>query len=278
MNTGTNEQGQIVIRRDACSLNAARRVAAMLDIYPDQVRDQQPLPAGWHFFLLAGDTRRAQLREDGFPGLGVRMPDLGLPRLLLAGRRTEFPGEIRIGAHVERSSEIADITEKEGRNGRMALMKVRHALRETGQTEDAIIETQTYALMDATPESTPKQRAAEKITGDHIHRMTPDEILLFQYSALGFNSHKIHIDRSYAQETEGLPDLVVNGGLTALLVLEFLRTELGLRPTTFNARHLAPLYCNREITFAATELSKGWKIRVFDDAQRPAAEMEVDAA
>jgi hydroxyacyl-ACP dehydratase HTD2-like protein with hotdog domain len=81
-----------------------------------------------------------------------------------------------------------------------------------------------------------------------MKRIVPDETLLFQYSALGFNSHKIHLDRTFARETEAFPDLVVNGGLATLLLTEFLRLELKGAFTSLTAKHVAPLFCGRPIS------------------------------
>lgn len=276
----TLETDPAALRRvDICTLVLARRVAAMLDFDPDMVTNGQPLPRGWHFVLLGGDTRRSELRVDGFPGLGVPMPDLGLPRLLLAGRSVTWEGDILIGDQVERESQIEDISEKQASSGRMALVRLRHSLRPLSQPQPAVVETQTYALLPASP--TPKRPAprdaAVQPTGTYRRVMTPDEIMLFQYSALGFNSHKIHLDREHARKVEGLADLVVNGGLVTLLVTEFLRTDLGITPTALRARHLAPLYCNSPLTLCADRESSGWRVRVLDESGILAAELEGEA-
>jgi 3-methylfumaryl-CoA hydratase len=99
----------------------------------------------------------------------------------------------------------------------------------------------------------------------------PDETLLFQYSALGFNSHKIHLDRNYAQNIEGLPDLVVNGGLATLLMTEFVRNELKLNLSEIKVKHLVPLYCNRPLTISHDES----ELKVFDDKNELAVVMEL---
>ena len=106
--------------------------------------------------------------------------------------------------------------------------------------------------------------------------VVPDETLLFQYSALGFNSHRIHIDREHARKVEGFPDLVVNGGLATLLLTEFLRRDLGVTPAAIAVRHVAPLYCNRAVTLAADQVGKRWILKAFDDQHRLAVDMEVD--
>jgi 3-methylfumaryl-CoA hydratase len=112
----------------------------------------------------------------------------------------------------------------------------------------------------------------------HLKTVVPDETLLFQYSALGFNSHRIPLDREHAREVEGFADLVVNGGLATLLLTEFLRRDLGVTPAALAVRHVAPLYCNRAITLSADQVGDRWLLKAFDDQHRLAVDMEVDVA
>ena len=271
---------------EICSLTMVRRVAAMLDLETKSFSEGDILPKGWHFFMLAGETRKSELRKDGFPGLGVPIPDLGLPRLLLGGRTVAYNGDILIGSVVEKSSFVKNITEKTTKNGAMAIVTIQHELRPILESNPAIIETQTYIMKEL------EIRNLELGTGGVLLSnnvqptesflipnspfliKTPDETLLFQYSALGFNSHKIHLDRNYAQNIERLPDLVVNGGLTTLLLTEFIRTNLGLKITDIKVKHIAPLYCNRPLTLTAKESETGWKLNVYDDNNALAVEME----
>jgi 3-methylfumaryl-CoA hydratase len=265
-------------RQESCGIAVVRRVAAMLDLDPASIAAGQPLPRGWQFVLMAADTRRSALRSDGFPGLGVPMPDLGLPRLMLGGRSVSFRADIPIGATLLRCSAVQSVRPKTNAAGPMAIVTLLHELRLDGETEPALVETQTYLLLpprtaaadDATtPPETP-------VTADHTARVVPDETLLFQYSALGFNSHRIHIDRGHAREVEGFPDLVVNGGLATLLLTEFLRRDLGVQPAALKVRHLVPLYCNRPVTLAADRLGERWHLKAYDDRHRLAVDMEVD--
>ena len=255
-----------------------RRVAAMLDLEPGDVAPGQSLPRGWHFVLLAADTRRSALRGDGFPGLGVPMPDLGLPRLMLGGRTVSFRQDIPIGATVLRSSAVRSIARKTTASGPMAVVTLAHDLRIASQSEPAVVETQTYLLLPLRPAggSAPEAAPAAPVRAAHLKTVVPDETLLFQYSALGFNSHRIHIDRDHAREVEGFPDLVVNGGLATLLLTEFLRRDLGVTPVAIAVRHVAPLYCNRAITLAADQVGKRWLLKALDDQHRQAVSMEVD--
>jgi 3-methylfumaryl-CoA hydratase len=268
-----------VERTEACSLASARRVAAMLDIDPDEVAAGQPLPRGWHFFLLAADTRRSALRRDGFPGLGVPMPDFGLPRLMLGGRTVALLDDIRIGETVTRHSSVQNVAHKSTASGPMAVVTLAHELHRDGQAQPALVETQTYLLLPArVTGSSPAAEAPAVIApvqAAHHRTVTPDDTLLFQYSALGFNSHRIHVDREHARQVEGFPDLVVNGGLSTLLLTEFLRRDLGAVARTLKARHVAPLYCNRPVTLCADLVEGGWRLRALDDQHRLAVELEV---
>ena len=140
-----------VLREEACTVATARRVAAMLDQDPDEVASVQWLPRGWHFVLLAADTRRSALRGDGFPGLGVPMPDLGLPRLMLGGRMVSFREDIPIGATVMRSSTVRSIVRKTAAAGPLAVVTLAHELRVASQPDPAVVETQTYLLLPPRP-------------------------------------------------------------------------------------------------------------------------------
>lgn len=274
-----------VQRQEVCALATVRRVAAMLDLSPvTWDAPGVPLPRGWHFVLLAADTRRSELRSDGFPGLGVPMPDLGLPRLMLGGRSVHFHQDIPVGAALLRSSAVRSIVHKTNAAGPMAVVTVSHDLVLEGQTVPALVETQTYLLLPARAAAAPAAEAASVATSltpltpvqaQHLKTVVPDETLLFQYSALGFNSHRIHLDRDHARSVEGFPDLVVNGGLATLLLTEFLRQDLGVTPAAITVRHVAPLYCNRRVTLTADPADSGWRLRAFDDVNRLAVDMEV---
>lgn len=266
------------IRTEICSIASVRRVAAMLDLEPDFYAEDSPLPRGWQFILMAADTRRSSLRADGFPGLGVTMPDLGLPRLLLGSRSVDYLQDIPIGSRLIRQSAIKDITQKVNKSGPMAVVAIQHELRLTETAQPALIETQTYLLLPATRGAATSHLADYNgpIKGQVMKTVVPDETLLFQYSALGFNSHKIHIDRAHARNVEGFPDLIVNGGLVTLLLTEFLRNEIGVKPSALRVRHLAPLYCGSPITMVANQVNSKWHLQAFDNRSILSVDMEVE--
>jgi 3-methylfumaryl-CoA hydratase len=250
----------------------------MLDLEPDVYAEDAPLPRGWQFILMAADTRRSSLRADGFPGLGVTMPDLGLPRLLLGSRSVDYLQDIPIGTRLIRQSAIKDITQKVTKSGPMAVVSIQHELRLKETAQPALIETQTYLLLPATRGAAASHLADYNgpIKGQVVKTVMPDETLLFQYSALGFNSHKIHIDRAHARNVEGFPDLIVNGGLVTLLLTEFLRNEIGVKPYALRVRHLAPLYCGSPITMVANQVNSKWHLQAFDNRSILSVDMEVE--
>jgi 3-methylfumaryl-CoA hydratase len=266
------------LRKEICSTASVRRVAAMLDLNPDDVVEGAPLPRGWQFILMGADTRRSLLRADGFPGFGVPMPDLGLPRLVLGSRSVSYRMDIPIGACVVRHSSIQSLTQKTTKSGPMVVATIAHALRLSDATTPALVETQTYLLLSASQgvSTLTGPNVPVHVTGDHVKTVVPDETLLFQYSALGFNSHKIHIDRAHACNVEGFPDLVVNGGLATLLLTEFLRNEVGISPTSIKARHIAPLFCASPMTMVANQVGSGWRLQAYDNRSTLAVDMEVE--
>ncbi|RZL85908.1 MAG: hypothetical protein EOP66_00285 [Sphingomonas sp.] len=267
-----------VTLHEPCTAAMARRVAAMLDLDPAGLRDGVPLPRGWHFPLLGAQTARRELREDGFPGLGVPMPDLGLPRLLLAGRDVTYHDDLPIGAMIKRVSAVRNLTRKDDERGVRAVVTIGHTLSVAGHDGPAVTETQTYMLLPAGGRFSEGNRIARTVAADRTTIFIPDATLLFQYSALGFNSHRIHIDRDFATGVEGFPDLVVNGGLTTLLLTEFARAGLGMTIRSLRMKNTAPLFAGRPMTLAATLGTEETRLRAYDDMGTLGADAEVEIA
>lgn len=264
-----------VLRKECCTLSTVRRVAAMLNLDQDHYREGDALPRGWQFVLLGADTPRAALRSDGFPGLGVPLPDFGLPRLLLGGRTVEYGGDITIGETLERESHVDKVSHKETSNGPMAVVTIAHSL-SSAKSGRVLSETQTYLMMGAQAGARKTSEGPGLPAGIDLTVVTPDDMLLFQYSALGFNSHRIHWDQVFARETEGFPDLVVNGGLATLLLTEHLRTKHNQSFSKFSAKHMSPLFASRPMYLQAAEKDAGWTLRALDDEGRLALEIEAD--
>jgi 3-methylfumaryl-CoA hydratase len=204
---------------DQMTAPAARRLAAMLDRAPPPLAIDAAVPPHWLSILFDDAQPQSQLGPDGHPAKGEFLPPVDLPRRMLAGRRITYAAPLRIGDALVRRSEIAAITPKQGRTGRLVFVTLRHEV--TGPDGLVAVEEQDIAYREAAgaaPEApAPADPPPEALWREPFH---PDPVLLFRYSALTFNGHRIHYDADYARGEEGYPGLVVNGGLTTLMLLE----------------------------------------------------------
>jgi len=257
---------------DMCALPLARRLAAMLDRDPWALREGDPLPHGWHSMLFNMPTRQSDLRKDGTVDLGVPLPDIGLPRLMLGGRQNRFASEIPIGARLQRETRHGEVQLKEGRSGRFALVKVEHRIFVEGEAEAAVVEHQDYVLRPAsTGEAAPSAAIPVPIAAAGPHptasrELVPDERLLFRYSAITDNPHRIHYDLPYATQDEGYPALVVNGSIPAMFLLEMYRQHTGREPAAFSSRNVAPMLCGQPLTLKL--LDEGRACRLWTEDAR----------
>ena len=176
------------------------------------------LPPLWHWLYFWDIAPRSGLGRDGHPALGGFLPPVGPARRMWAGSRVEFPGRLVLGEPVERVSTIASVVEKTGRTGRLVFVTVRHEL--TGPEGLAVVDEHDIVYReDSRPGAA--GRAGEAAPDDAVwtEPVTPDPTLLFRYSALTFNGHRIHYDRDYARDVEGYGGLVVHGPLLATLMV-----------------------------------------------------------
>jgi len=184
------------------------------------------LPPLWHwlYFLLA--HRHSELGPDGHAKRGGFLPPVPLPRRMWAGGQFEFRAPVRVGDRVERTSTIDDVRAKEGRTGKLVFVKVRHEVRCNDAADPALVEFHdiVYREAQSPTDVAPPPQAAE--TGAWRRQIVPDDVLLFRYSALTFNGHRIHYDRKYVTEVEGYPGLIVHGPLIATLLMDLLRRQM----------------------------------------------------
>jgi 3-methylfumaryl-CoA hydratase len=201
-----------------------RALAATLDHPAADVPPGTPLPPLWHWLYFLPMHRQSEIGPDGHARRGGFLPPVPLPRRMWAGSQFEFRAPVRVGDAVARTSTIDDVTTKEGRTGKLVFVKVRHELRCNGAAEPSIVEFHDIVYREAkqpTDVDPPPQAAA---TGAAWQReIVPDDVLLFRYSALTFNGHRIHYDRKYVTEVEGYPGLIVHGPLIATLLMDLLR-------------------------------------------------------
>lgn len=250
---------------DVCALPLVRRMAALLDRDPASLKHGDPLPRGWHTALFNPPTRQSDLRHDGAAYLGVTLPDLGMPRLMMAGRRIDFSGDIPIGAPVRRSSQPGAVIHKTGRSGRFALVDVEHRITVEGDEKPAVIETNRYVLREAVNGDRINHQSTELAPippADFVRTFVPDEMTLFRYSAITDNPHRIHYDLAYAR-SEGYPALVVNGTVPTMFLLEMFRTRVGGEPAGWHSRNLAPILCGASLTLTLTRDDDAWTLRAY---------------
>ena len=263
---------------DVCALPLVHRVAATFDLDPARYRNGDPLPRGWHVCLFTVPTRQSLLRPDGAAGLGVTLPDVGLPRLMIGGRRIRFTGDIPIGAAVRRESRRKAVIPKEGRSGRFVIVTIQHDVYVEGESRAAIEEEQDYVMReaaDAPAPATPKDAKVERREATVSRTVIPDETLLFRYSAITFNPHRIHYDHPYATSREGYPALVVNGGIASILLLELFKSAAGRDPLSVTARNVAPLFCGRALHLNGCDEGSAWRMWADNDGRELALEASI---
>ena len=201
-------------------------LSATLDRPVERPAPGTPLPALWHWLYFLPLHRQSEIGADGHAKRGGFLPPVPLPRRMWAGSQFQFHTPLRVGDSVTRTSTIQSVSEKSGRTGPLVFVKVRHELRHQAEAAVALTEFHDIVYREApkptdvapAPQPAPASSRWEK-------KWVPDDVLLFRYSALTFNGHRIHHDRRYVTEVEGYPGLVVHGPLIATLLLDLLRWQ-----------------------------------------------------
>ncbi len=197
-----------------------QKMLATLGQFAPQLNNPEQIPPLWHWLYFLETVSWQQLAKDGHQKRGEFLPPVDLPRRMWAGSQFEFHHPLQLGATGRRFSKIESIEEKEGKSGKLAFVTVLHEI--FCDDELAITESQTIVYRAASPlaENSPGKPAPESAACSET--IKPDPLLLFRYSALTFNAHRIHYDRPYATEIEGYPGLIVHGPLLATLLVNLL--------------------------------------------------------
>ena len=261
---------------DYVTIPAVHRLGATLDLEMPMPKTGDPLPIGWHSILFPRIVRQSQIGADGHPARGDFLPPVPLPRRMFAGKRTTFHAELRVGDEVRRESTIQSVTPKQGRSGQMVFVTVKtDMLTPRGL---AISEEQDIVYRDEADPNAPAP-APQRAPGQTVwqRKITPDPVLLFRYSALTFNGHRIHYDHPYVTQVEGYPNLVMNGGLTTLLVYELARKHASTSIRYIASRNVRPLFVNREITLGGEPSSDGKRAKLWAQDDTGALALSADA-
>jgi 3-methylfumaryl-CoA hydratase len=223
------------------------------------------LPPLWHWLYFLPMHRQSDIGADGHAKRGGFLPPVPLPRRMWAGSQFEFRTPIKVGDRMARTSTIDDVTTKEGRTGKLVFVKVRHEVRCNGAAEPALVEFHDIVYREAQrPDDVapPPQKAPE--AAEWRRQIVPDDVLLFRYSALTFNGHRIHYDRQYVTGTEGYPGLIVHGPLIATLLLDLLRRQLpGADVATFRFKAVRPTFDLNAFHVQGTPEADGKTIRLW---------------
>jgi 3-methylfumaryl-CoA hydratase len=253
-------------------------LAATLDIQAVQPPADAAVPPLWHWLYFLEIRRQSELGADGHAKLGGFLPPVPLPRRMWAGGRLEFRRPLHAGETYKRTSQITDVQLKEGRSGSLVFVTVRH---EIGSPQGvALTEEQdlVYRANAGPGEQPPAPRPAP--TGAAWERTVhADDVLLFRYSALTFNSHRIHYDRRFATVTEGYPGLVVHGPLIATLLLDLFwrNVQEKTRIAYFEFRSVSPLFDTAPFTLRGKPESDGKTVSLWATGQGDALAMAARA-
>ena len=252
--------GRTDARADQVTPAPMAALAATLDLDEPFPKAGDPLPPLWHWLYFLPIHRASDIDSDGHAERGGFLPPVRLPRRMFAGARCWFNRPIRVGEAVARRSRIADVRYKDGRSGPLVFVVARHEI--GGRDDVAVVEEQDLVYRSGPVPGPPPPPEAAPNDAVWRREVRPDEVLLFRYSALTFNGHRIHYDRRYATDVEGYPGLVVHGQLIATMLLELLRQNLRSAVVTeFSFRAVRPIFdvapflvCGRRDTPTAARL------------------------
>ena len=267
--------GREEVRRDVLTQSLFARWCAALDRAPPEA---DIAPQGLHWCLCAPEAPTAKLGRDGHPmrdeSPASFLPPLPLERRMWAAGKVEFLGALAVGGAIERRSRVVSITEKQGATGPLIFIEVAHETFGNGTL--AVRETQTLVYRDAPPAGSPPappplgEGRFDPAGWYETRALIPGPALLFRYSALTFNSHRIHYDHPYATGTEGYRGLVVHGPLIASLLLDLARRALGSETglAAFDFRAVSPAIADEPLHLAFKREGEALTLAAFAEDGR----------
>jgi 3-methylfumaryl-CoA hydratase len=261
-------QGRSATEHDEITAAPVRGLSATLDRDDALPGAGTELPPLWHWLYFLPQHRHSELGPDGHVERGSFLPPVPLPRRMWAGSRLQWHAPVRVGDKVERISRIGSVTHKAGRTGDLVFVVVQHELRNAKGL--AISEEHDIVYRAAPRPGDPVPQPVAADAGAPWQReIVPDDVLLFRYSALTFNGHRIHYDRKYVTEVEGYPGLVVHGPLLATLLVDLVRRKnpgATLRSFTFKAAR--PVFDLQPFTLNGRPSADGKTIELWASQDR----------
>jgi len=265
--------GKTEVKEDIIQPGLASALAATLD----RAAPASDLPPLWHWIYFWIVVPESEVGADGHPQRGGFLPPVPLPRRMWAGGRLTFTAPLALGKPATRTSRILDVAAKSGATGQLAFVTVRHEIAQEGRiavTEEHDIVYRGLPQPGA-PAPAPKQAPADAAWTRDI---TPDPVLLFRYSALTFNGHRIHYDRSYVTGVEGYPGLIVHGPLIATLLLDLLHRNMpDANVAQFSFRAVGPLFDIEPFTVCGRPEEDGRTVRLWARNSRGELAMQAEA-
>lgn len=252
--------GQTEVVEEVIAETPVRMRAAMLDHDDPPPRAGDPIPPLSHWTYLIPSHLQSELAEDGHAVRGVFMPPVPLPRRMYAGGRVQFLKPIRIGEKATRTGRVTDLVAKQGRSGQLVFASVRQEIE--GEDGLALVEEQdiVYREHPRNPAAPLAPGPSAALTAEHERTFLPDEAMLFRYSALLFNAHRIHYDRRYVTEVESYPGLVVHGQLVATCLAD-LAVRAWRKPlASFSFRAQQPLFDGSPFTACGAMEGEGLEL------------------
>ena len=236
------------------------------------------LPAGWEGVFFPFAVPLADLRPDGTPARDGVIPEIDLPRRMYAGETTDFLRPIRLGDEVTQTTSLGKVIEKNGSSGRLVFVDVEREYAVGGAAavrsvwHDVFLEQADPDVPTRPPRTDPDAAAS----ADWIEELTLDARQLFRFSALTFNTHLIHYDRAWARDVEGLPDLLVHGPLTRILLMDVARRHSpGRAPVRLDVRAIAPVLVDRPLRIAGAQADAGTRVTLLDATDTVLATAEI---
>jgi 3-methylfumaryl-CoA hydratase len=260
----TNEASDIV----TAQLVKGLRATLFMEIGEPKPDDAAPFTVHW--CLAQPVYSMSELGPDGHPTRGGFLPPVPLPRRMWAGGELEFFDVLRVGDEVTRTSRVADVTMKTGSSGVLCFVSVEHLI--TTLRGPAIGERQdiVYRDISTAPAAAPSKAPASPRLAQHSESHMADPVLLFRYSALTFNGHRIHYDRDYVTKVEGYPGLIFHGPMQAAFIVELAaKLHGGKAPKKFSYRGVQPLFEGAEFSVNANDTSAGMELWTANSAGQP---------
>ena len=235
--------GRRQVIEDEIGLTTVRRIAAMLDQDPDRFVAGTELPPHWFSLFFHNNARQCDIGPDGHPNKGIFVPPIPLPRRMGGGRRARIVGALKAGEPARRIAEVVGITPKLARTGSLVVLTMRHTIERAEATiavEDVdAVYREGLAPGERYPLPKPVRPPADAAWTKTFELASA---LVFRYSAITWNAHRIHYDADYARRDEGYPQAVQNGGLTLQLIIDAALPHVPGRLTGFEARLTRPLW------------------------------------